>query len=84
MKEKSSTRYENELRNFLEKFRYLFKGGCETNENEYEDIILDMLEFAFDENDDINQLRIKGNYLLSHLCNKKEIKKLFFGALREH
>ena len=63
MKEKSSTRFENEMRNFLEKFRYLFKGGCETNENEYEDIVLDMLEFAFDENDDINQIRIKGNQL---------------------
>ncbi len=54
MKKKSLTRFENELRNFIEKFRYLFKGGCETNENEYEDIVLDMLEFAFDENDDIN------------------------------
>ena len=54
MKGKSSTRFENELRNFIEKFRYLFKGGCEKNENEYEDIVLDMLEFSFDENDDIN------------------------------
>jgi hypothetical protein len=41
----------------------LFKGGCETIDNQYEDIILDMMEFAFGENDNINQVRIKGNQL---------------------
>ena len=48
------TKDEIKLKQFINNFKYLFKDGCETSENSYEDIVLDLLEFAFDESDGID------------------------------